>query len=297
VRTTNLQCANDNMLFVSADTSSSASSSSGVTPQHSLLQRTCELDAKTLKPRWIGPAAVCACREGFFGADCSNKVKHKARVEKLVGRAGGVVKDDSSGSGVSLPTGALTRDVVVSVSVFTLEDLGAAFPKADAGFTAASNVLELLPHGIRFEADVTVSIRVEESSGKRTSDRLALFFFNDTSTKWHEVAGSQKFSDAMGRPVVAGKTRHFSRWVRAHGRVCGKGWTSVDTCLRLVLVYGRVDVWMCGCADSVCTVRGNLPVTPHALSFTPSPLHPLLTEPPCPTRIPLVSRVSVCARA
>merc|ERR1711966_475739 len=134
-------------------------------------------------------------------------------------------------------------DVVVSVSVFTLEDLGAAFPKADAGFTAASNVLELLPHGIRFEADVTVSIRVEESSGKRTSDRLALFFFNDTSTKWHEVAGSQKFSDAMGRPVVAGKTRHFSRWVvlekpPASGSLSVEAWIGIGVGAAIALVLG-----------------------------------------------------------
>jgi len=223
----NLQCANDNMVRVPtspvntrmAATVPASSTSASPPTQVELLQRRCELDAQTMSAVWTGSSAACACRPRYFGSDCSKLIKAAATMETKVGSAGADVMLEG-GHGVRIPKGALAegQEVIVSVTAFKEADLAGAgaFPPVAEGMRAVSDVMELLPEGISFAKDVTVSIGLASVAVKE--DHVALFYWDVTSGSWTELAGSGLASagDALvkdaGR-LVQGPSSHFSRWV------------------------------------------------------------------------------------
>ena len=108
-----------------ATTASSAGAVSVLPPtQVELMQRTCALDAASMTASWTGLDATCACRRGYFGQDCATSVSPAGEIEKTVGAKGGSVKVGQFKHAVTIPEGALTQDVIVSVAVFKKADLG-----------------------------------------------------------------------------------------------------------------------------------------------------------------------------
>jgi hypothetical protein len=126
----------------------------------------------------------------------------------IVGQAGGKVTV-SQGSGVSIPAGALTADVSISIS------LEQYVPALDAGAPVGPTFL-FGPEGQRFEQPVTVTLEFDPAKlfpGESASDIIIY-----TSPKENPTFMPLATSVVDGSHVSATST-HFSYFVAAHGHV------------------------------------------------------------------------------
>lgn len=105
--------------------------------------------------------------------------------------AGGTVATAGSTATVTIPAGALSQDMTITIAV--------AAPET----RTATSVYDLGPDGTRFKAPVTIAVRYD---GRPREGEKAVLAWKDGET-WTELPGSTA-DDGM----VEGKTTHFTRF-------------------------------------------------------------------------------------
>ena len=118
-----------------------------------------------------------------------SRVDDPQTASSTIGAAGGTIS--VAGMTVTVPAGALTTDTLLTVTVGATAE--AALPD---GLTSTTPLVTLLPHGIEFNAPVTVELPVTTSS--RGTDTV-WFLADDADTEW----------DFMATPTVSGTTLTF----------------------------------------------------------------------------------------
>ena len=101
------------------------------------------------------------------------------KIEQVVGKDGGVVRDDADCVKISIPAGALSSDTNISVQY--VEEPATISNNVQTGFLGAAT---FGPSGTTFAKPVEVSL---ELVGEPTSSSLAVFCYNENEKLWEYV--------------------------------------------------------------------------------------------------------------
>lgn len=164
--------------------------------------------------RFVLPAAAPAARGGHglasLGTSAATSANPKASAARILdaGDGGKVERDD--GAGVSIPAGAMTASLELSVQTAASRDEDAKRARAFARkVQPASDEVEYGPEGTLFQAPVTITIPYEPAqlalAGVK-EDRLQVHYWNPSSQDWEPLASAV---DKTAHTVSA-QTTHFS---------------------------------------------------------------------------------------
>jgi hypothetical protein len=163
----------------------------------------------------------------LFGLGCARPQP----VAATIGPSGGTL--EASGAALSIPAGALSEDVKISITPLT---------SAPAGYVARSQVYELEPSGLQFAAPVNLALDFTgESAG------LAVYLTSSSGTGFERIAGTVEgsritapithFSQAFaGQQEGAGGTIALEEWdemmleISCHNLVNCGSFTSLAAC-------------------------------------------------------------------
>ncbi len=148
--------------------------------------------------RWAGIALACmalaACGGGGSGGDESSPPPTGPGV---IGAAGGTVKGPE-GAAVTIPAGALTKDVTVKV-----EQTTAGAPALPAGLVAQGPMFAFTPHGTTFAVPVTMTIPFDPSLVP--AGATPQLYKTNASNVWEFLAGA-----VFGASTVSAQVTGFS---------------------------------------------------------------------------------------
>jgi hypothetical protein len=119
-----------------------------------------------------------------------------------IGPAGGTVSDDG-GASVTVPAGALTGEVEITVN--TLPDKE-GLPDESEPFLPLLGAAEFGPSGTTFDIPAMITIPVDPPL--EPGDEAAVFFWDETEQAWKEVEGN--VTVAPGGSAVYAEVTHFS---------------------------------------------------------------------------------------
>jgi cysteine-rich repeat protein len=159
-------------------------------------------------------AGRCACKDNYFGTDCSVLLTPLESTSTPMGTEGGSIA--LSGVKLVIPPGAISVTVTIGAALFDTVNLpismkgsvaGAAEPSAARraaerqGITLHSNVVDFKPDGLEFA--IAASLAMQASS---TGTNLRIGTFNPDSSVWVPVASSSKATEGALTAFIS----HFS---------------------------------------------------------------------------------------
>ena len=128
--------------------------------------------------------------------------------------AGGKV-EDSYGASVTVPAGALSSNMNISVRTIHADSI-----PTELQSTVVGNMIECLPHGATFLQPVTIVLPVTSGFTYDAGDSVHLYYYNTDSSMW-ELAGIPAMVTADGQHFQASVTHFTDFGVDQFGRYGG----------------------------------------------------------------------------
>ncbi len=122
--------------------------------------------------------------------------------DNMIGPEGGTVTD-GGGASVTIPPGALTGEVEITVSTLPEKD---DLPEESQTFLPLLGGAEFGPSGTTFDVPAVITIPVDPPLG--SGEEAAVFFWDETEGAWREVEGD--VTVAPGGGAVSVEVTHFS---------------------------------------------------------------------------------------
>ncbi|MGA0555623.1 hypothetical protein ACO2Q8_03160 [Larkinella sp. VNQ87] len=117
-------------------------------------------------------------------------------VIKTIGPAGGTITDEEERFSVTIPAGALDKNVAISVQ-----------PITNTNQAGVGNAYRMLPDGQQFAKSVTVSVKYTDEEGKRSFPKAFGIAYQNDKGVWMAVGGTEVDTNSH---TVSIEVNHFT---------------------------------------------------------------------------------------
>ncbi|RIA78342.1 ZU5 domain-containing protein [Anaeroplasma bactoclasticum] len=142
---------------------------------------------------------LAGCKNGGDTNQVDNTPKEYEAVEKTIGLNGGEVKDEKSGLGLTIPSGALEKDTNISVQYVENKE----HVSIDL-LTSFLGAAEFKPSGTVFSEPVEVSMNLTEAPSNST---ICVFCYDEVNNVWDFITDA----NCNGKTATF-KITHFSKY-------------------------------------------------------------------------------------